>query len=172
MKERLLLQEEREWNAFLEYLKGQDIHSILEIGAGKGGSISSLCKTLPVDRALTIDKEVKNGWFRKVTDHIVELRRLGVDAQVHYGDSRHPATIARAVNSGPYDLVFIDADHSYEAVRSDWWNYGKLGRIIAFHDVIGHHTGVPKLWRRVSKTRTSRTFETPGSRKGIGVIEQ
>lgn len=35
------------------------------------------------------------------------------------------------------DLLFIDADHKYEAVRADWLNWSplvKTGGIIAFHD--------------------------------------
>ena len=37
----------------------------------------------------------------------------------------------------PIDVLFIDADHSYQAVRKDWddWSpYVKVGGIIALHD--------------------------------------
>jgi predicted O-methyltransferase YrrM len=45
------------------------------------------------------------------------------------------------------DLVFIDGDHSYEAVRADWEGWSKFVRpngAVAFHDAIsapGHPEG-------------------------------
>jgi predicted O-methyltransferase YrrM len=40
----------------------------------------------------------------------------------------------------PVDLLFIDGDHNYAAVESDYLNYEPLvrkGGIVAFHDVVG-----------------------------------
>jgi GT2 family glycosyltransferase/predicted O-methyltransferase YrrM len=45
------------------------------------------------------------------------------------------------------DLVFIDADHSYEAVKNDitlWWNKLKVGGIMAGHDYFWSADGVKK----------------------------
>jgi predicted O-methyltransferase YrrM len=50
------------------------------------------------------------------------------------------------------DFLFIDADHSYEAVSTDWkdWSpYVRKGGIIAFHDyyrdIEGGHPGVRRF---------------------------
>ena len=43
------------------------------------------------------------------------------------------------------DLVYIDADHSYQGVRSDvdsWWPKVKVGGVMAFHDYEMTHYGV------------------------------
>jgi hypothetical protein len=40
-------------------------------------------------------------------------------------------------HEGEFDLVFIDADHSYEAVKRDWRDWTpklKIGGLIALHD--------------------------------------
>ncbi len=40
---------------------------------------------------------------------------------------------------GPYDLLFIDADHTYEGVRRDHLTYAEMvrpGGIVAFHDAL------------------------------------
>jgi predicted O-methyltransferase YrrM len=55
---------------------------------------------------------------------------------------------AKAYVDGGVDVVFIDADHSYEAVRADsaaWWPKLKPGGIMAGHDI---HT-YDSVWRAV-----------------------
>jgi predicted O-methyltransferase YrrM len=51
-------------------------------------------------------------------------RRFGFDVELIAGDSR---TVQ--IDSGPVDLVFIDGDHSYEGVRSDYERFGRRARI-------------------------------------------
>lgn len=46
-----------------------------------------------------------------------------------------------------FDLVYLDANHSYEAVKADlheWWPLVKTGGWIAGHDYTGPHLGVAK----------------------------
>jgi len=52
-----------------------------------------------------------------------------------------PQTGAQAAaslrDSGPFDFVFIDGDHSYESIQADWQGWSKLmapGGLIALHD--------------------------------------
>ena len=61
---------------------------------------------------------------------------------------------------GPYDLVFIDGDHSPAGVRADWQNYGPMARLVAFHDIDAEHGkltparladyGVHQLWTELA----------------------
>ncbi len=38
-----------------------------------------------------------------------------------------------------FDLVFIDADHSYMGAKYDWLNLGRYARkAVGFHDIHGH----------------------------------
>ena len=53
--------------------------------------------------------------------------------------------MARTFKDGSLDLVWIDADHSYEAVKLDiasWLPKVKAGGIIAGHDYTPHYPGV------------------------------
>lgn len=54
-----------------------------------------------------------------------------------------------------YDLVIIDGDHTYDAVKADYAAYGPLGRIVMFHDIAGLRDceGVARLWEEISRTK-------------------
>lgn len=61
------------------------------------------------------------------------------------------------------DMMFIDADHSYEGVKSDvdaWFSYLKSGGYIYFHDADATSPGVEKLVRQLNRSKkfTDLTF--------------
>jgi hypothetical protein len=54
-------------------------------------------------------------------------------------DTRSADAIKLALANGPYDLIFIDAGHSYRDVEHDHLSYGPMrtpGGVIAFHDAL------------------------------------
>jgi SAM-dependent methyltransferase len=60
------------------------------------------------------------------------------------------------------DLVFLDADHTYEGVKADlaaWYPKVKPGGLLAGHDLCGNYPGV---WRALEETRW-RYIEEGGS---------
>lgn len=74
----------------------------------------------------------------------------------------------------PYDLVIIDADHAHAAVQVDWENYGKLGAIVAFHDIRLDwlDAGVAKLWASI-KQSGAQTEEMIGPQgTGVGIVRR
>jgi predicted O-methyltransferase YrrM len=93
---------------------------------------------------------------------------LGDWVEPRVGES---AAVARAW-VGPVRLLFIDGDHEYEAVRTDWQAWvGHLvpGGVVAFHDV-GVFPGVDRLYdeiraahglREVDRVRTLRLVQLP-----------
>jgi len=55
--------------------------------------------------------------------------------------------VAKIIPNKSVDMVFIDADHSYEAVLNDlkvWTPKVRRGGIMSGHDFIKHHTGVKR----------------------------
>jgi predicted O-methyltransferase YrrM len=75
---------------------------------------------------------------------------------------------------GPFDLVFIDGDHRYEGVKADWENYGRLGKVVVFHDIVRHPDGArnaPQVWRLWQELEGNKSqFIGPDSLMGLGVV--
>ncbi len=67
-------------------------------------------------------------------------------------DKRIPMTSSQMAREA-FDLVFIDADHSYMGSKLDWLNLGRSARkAVAFHDIHGHsyskkyEGGIVRTW--------------------------
>ena len=94
---------------------------------------------------------------------------MGKNLTLICGDSTAELTLKKAKMLGPYDLVFIDANHTYEYVKKDYENYRdkvKPGGIIAFHDVNfeGDRYGSPQVLR---ETGLDWTFISYSAEVGI-----
>lgn len=181
-----ILQNGFEITEFCKLLNTEGVRSYLEIGSKFGGSFWRVGCSLPRgSRLVSVDfRDTKNedGSLHKqpasLAKCVSELNRHGYDAHLIVGNSRDADTIAKAAALGPYDAVFIDADHSVEGVTLDWENYGPLGRIVAFHDVAWNEEfqnrkgiRVPVFWNEIKKKYryTELKYEIPG-KAGIGVL--
>lgn len=152
----------------------QGARSILEVGSCMGHSIKMLARHCrPGAKIRCIDTGVGAETLAGVNTGeylqraMAELRADGFDAQCFLGDSHGPEAVEFARKSGPYDVVFIDGDHSYEGARSDWLDYGPLGSMVAFHDIAHRDHGVGTLWRELKATK--RTHECVKSSMGTGI---
>ncbi len=94
----------------------------LQLGLGNCGASHAMWRSL-MGSAFTIDR---NGC--SLDDELL----LGADTH-----SREASIFA--ANNGPYDLLFIDAGHTFDDVAADYADYAPLvrpGGIIAFHDAL------------------------------------
>ena len=71
---------------------------------------------------------------------------------------------------GPYDGIFLDADHSYDAGKLDFELYAPMGKIIALHDIANPAYGVTKFWGELRGTYKHLEVFQSGFGMGIGVI--
>ncbi len=126
-------QDQSEFNKFCQLMIAEKAGSYLEIGSWKGGSIGLAAKAaLPRgSRIVSVD----HSGHDKLKRTLAELKQSGYKTHLILGDSMDPKIIAAARALGPYDVVFIDGDHSTEYVTSDWENYGQMGKLIGFHDI-------------------------------------
>ena len=72
------------------------------------------------------------------------------------GNSHDDAIIGAVRELGPYDVVFVDADHSFAAASADWAIYSQMvkpGGIFAFHDIRRtEHATLDTLWNEIKRS--------------------
>lgn len=158
----------------------------LEIGVGNGGTTWALSKFTQVETFVSID--LPGGPFSAGAIPQERIKFISDNATCHYKyiscDSKMPempAFIAETFG-GEVDFLFIDGDHTYEGVKSDYEMYSPLvrkGGLIAFHDIREHppETGceVKKFWDELKDRLPSTSIEEiidaeGGAWAGIGLI--
>ena len=155
---------------------------VCEIGTYSGGHFYMLSRALPsVKTLIGIDLHVRNKEL---------LRRLAPDnMDVHLidGDSRSidvRKAAKHAAGGQQLDVLFIDGDHTYDGVRSDYLNFRDLvrdGGVIGFHDIVEDHstrfgrptiawTGdVPLFWSRLKSHAQTFEFVEDPDQDGFGI---
>ncbi len=140
------LQNHWEISQLVDELSKKPPQKILEIGTASGGTLFLLARAASKSATLvSLDlPHGKNGggfptWKVKLYQHFASAEQ-----SIHFirGNSHELSTKEKAenlINKEKYDLIMIDADHSYEGVKRDFLLYSPLvkkGGIIVLHDVI------------------------------------
>lgn len=155
-------QHQRELDWFLEWLNPTD--RILVIGSKHGGLEAAIKRRLPDVQTVSID---------------IDPQPDNISADMCVGSSHDADVQAAAVSLGPYDVVFIDGDHSYDGVKLDWEFAQTLNpkRLIAFHDIgdLRHHRmhecEVDRLWNEIKASGKKTDEKIVGAGwGGIGVV--
>lgn len=183
--ESAILQNPWEIDEFCRLVEAERITSYLEIGSKFGGSLWRVVNAMESGgRVVAVDLPHGDTSFKEslppLEDCCAQLRKRGYNVRLIIGDSTDPAVVAQVTRLGPFDLVFIDANHTEPFVRKDWANYGPLGRIVAFHDIAWQARPepskkmpieVPKVWAELRQKHRHREIRVPGTRdNGIGVL--
>ena len=133
---------------------------VLEIGSWKGGMLWWLRQAFQPSLLASVDLTAQ------------PLADVSI-----VGDSHEPATFSRVAEIAPFDLIFIDGDHSAAGVRRDWHLYSGLaaaGGVVCLHDIVPHRPEllchVDELWRELVASPL-RTVElvVPGPPEGCGI---
>lgn len=176
-----------ELDQVMNLLRGKK--SLLEIGSCFGGSLKRLATVLaPQSLIVSIDMPMANpenelDRFRESLHPLDSLKEachhinltMGHRVELFMGNSRDQSIVQEVAGYAPFDLGFIDGDHSYEGVKADWENYGPLCKVVAFHDIAGGVEGCVRFWNELVKEGKYRTQEFINSYNGysglgIGVV--
>jgi cephalosporin hydroxylase len=154
-------QHREEFLPFLELLASDPPSTLLEIGTSRGGTFFMMCQVADADaRLATLDlhlpTDVRVETFARSGQHVTGIEGNSTDPEIR--------TRVDALFPEGLDVLFIDGDHSYEGVKSDFELYRSLvrpGGLVVFHDIVpddeertGTPTmswsgGVPRFWREL-----------------------
>lgn len=191
-KNRGAQQKKSELRPFISYLSNHTLRTVVEIGTYRGGTLWLWCQLAEPD-ALILSIDLPGGDFGGGYDdgqarRIRSFARADQELVLIQADSHLDRTheqLIDALGPRPVDLLFIDADHTYEGVKQDYEMYAPLvrrGGVVAFHDILPHtmdeQCKVDIFWEEL-KREVVATFEefvdtdTPseaGVWGGIGVL--
>ena len=135
------------------------IDSFLEVGTYKASTFLVIREFLYLKnknlQSITIDPH------KLITDEFIN----------HFNINYHKTNIMNLNHK--YDLIFIDGDHSYESVKTDYEKAIRLNpRYILFHDIQDKYCpGVVRLWGEIKKNKDNYIeFKTQDDIMGLGLV--
>lgn len=183
--ETAMLQNTVEISRLAKLLKEENVKSYLEVGSKFGGSLWYIANQLEKgSRIVSVDLPHGDTSFKQTQAPLEEcvqaLKKRGYDAHLILGDSTDQKVIDQAYALGPYDAVFIDANHTIPYITKDWENYSRVTKLIAFHDIGFFRAGglpphkkpieVPQFWNQIKKDRKHIEIRHDAQNNGIGVL--
>lgn len=147
---------------FLMWCREQGVKNVLELGTGDGG----------------FARFMQDGMRWNVTSVDIE------DVPNHAGEFINASTIDAypALYGREFDMVFIDAGHSYFGALRDYHMYQHMAPIVALHDIATYRRfdgqdvqwadDVRRVWSEISAEKNTLEFIDDDNPLGIGVILQ
>jgi predicted O-methyltransferase YrrM len=138
------MQIKSELASFMESVRDQKPQVVMEIGTARGGSLFLLAQMAPKN-ALIISLDIPGGklggypsWKIPLYKSFASGRQRIAIVKADSHDERTVGKIEKILGGRKIDLLFIDADHTYQGVKRDFDLYSPLvrpGGRVAFHDV-------------------------------------
>ena len=169
----------------LHLLERDPPRAVVEIGTSLGGSFFLFTRVAAPDATLiSVDLPggtYGGGYFATRGRLLRSFARARQRVELVRADSHDPKTLERTkrlLAGRAVDFLFVDGDHTYEGVRSDYEMYGALvrpGGLIAFHDIVPttlEDVGVPAFWSELRVAHDTEEFRKPDrdAGKGIGLL--
>jgi len=184
----------RPYQADCEFLKLLEIYKnlkpkrVLEIGTFVGGTLFCFTK-LAQDDAIIISIDLPFGkvfnasinqnigntkidiYITKVFEHFIFGNQRLYLLRQSSNDENTVQKLKRVLGNNKLDFIFIDGDHSYDAVKKDFELYYQFideGGVIAFHDISEYmqktvgdlsKLGVHKFWNELKSSKEKYNFK-------------
>lgn len=166
-----------------QFLEGLPSPVVLEIGVQQGGSLMFWWLLLNPSLLIGVDVDPQVPELTKTRkwswDFEGELHSRDQNVTLIIGDSTNPNTVQRVKarlgeriwDLAGIDLLFIDGNHDYLYVRTDFSNYSRFvrqGGMVVFHDI--GYPGPKKLFDSLDGRKESiHLFHPPEGGFGYGV---
>lgn len=162
-KETSISQNPRQFAEALIFLSDLNIQSFVEIGTYQGGSFILLNEYLK-----RFSNEDFYGFTMDITDEYLKEDVKNYLSE-NFGIIKSEFTFPENL-----DLVFIDADHTYNAVKQDYEYLGKYAKYCMFHDALQPDCEVTRFWNEIKKGKEYWEFSYHSEDylyMGIGIIK-
>lgn len=172
-----LQQEPREMANLIQFLQSKNLNDInyLEIGCAAGGFTYVMNYFLDLKNIILIDDNEHPRYIR--------LKKIlkGIKYNKWVGNSQSKQAREFVLNLNiEFDIIFIDADHSYRGVKKDTFAYGQFlkdGGFIIYHDAEDKYIGVREWLKEIKSKKILGlehviTFVQNPNRLGIGVYQK
>lgn len=160
----------------------------VEIGTASGGTLF-LTSCLAAEDALIVSIDLPHGMYGggypewKIPLY-ENFARRGQQIGLIRGDSHSDETFAKLqsfLKGRTIDYLFIDGDHTYVGVKTDFYRYGALmsaDGLIAFHDIVPDRSETPDhfvsvFWDEIKGHYRHHEFiqDPTQSKLGLGALE-
>jgi len=142
---------------FLYSLRNTSINSYLEIGTGHGWTVALV-------------HEILKKWNPNLSSYAIDIKDNYKNI-VHLSKVNYMIGTSDDIAGRYYDLVFIDANHSYYWVQKDYDNIGIHAKICGFHDIDDLHCpDVKKFWTELKSCNIWKEFIKCPTKLGIGAL--
>ena len=151
----------------------------LEIGARAGDSATIVAATSPKTHLYIIDWPGRGygGYIGSEDTLRARLEQCAADRYVLcIGDSHASASCAFIKQYAPYDLIFIDGDHSYAGAKQDWLNCRSSlaqGGVLILDDIChpAHGADLSRLFQEMQEYYHCCNSWRIEKSLGVGVIQ-
>ena len=158
-----------EFSQLLDLMLQFQPRTFLELGTHYGGTLYQWLMFAPVGGKVVAvdDYHINNSLYDKW--------RRGRILRWYLGKTQDAEIVEKVREEGPFDFLFIDADHAYHAALTDWNNYSTMmnpnkDTLIAFHDIIPHkNTEVDRLWNEIKGHYEHWEFVEDKEQSGCGI---
>lgn len=171
------VQHEEELAQLIDFLQRENVRSYLEIGVERGGTFRRVMMSLPEgSKGVAVDLPIfaVDEFSRRVFfDVISRLHKSGRQVNFITASSELPEVVEEVRGRGPYDAVLIDGDHSYDAVKRDFENYGPMAKFVIFHDIKSESAAidVQRFWDEIKwGYMHMEIVHTGGAYMGLGIL--
>ncbi len=175
-----------EFLSMVETVQAEKPSRILEIGTARGATLLCWCR-IAASQVISVDLPggIHGGGYHPLRQKLYNgftHGRQGVRLDLFQEDSHCPNTrckVENALDGQKLDVLFIDGDHSYKGVKTDfelWSPLVRSGGLVIFHDIVPHtqvaDCEVDRLWGELKLRYAHKEFihESAQGWAGIGVL--